>query len=136
MQNVLQAALGLCGYQVVTVSSGPAARQVRQCLDFAALGLVIVDTRTPDILQERTDQEFYQQWQAMYPELPFLLLSESEPGEIPPTSLADTVCVLTMPVATDVLLDVIWELLRSAKSAFFLPIHSPALHTAQALFGC
>jgi len=73
----LQAVLTLYQYRVVTATTEQEAEAMKQVIDPADLGLVIVDIHLSDDQQAQAGIRLFERWTATVPALPFLFISDN-----------------------------------------------------------
>jgi DNA-binding NtrC family response regulator len=117
----LQEALELCGYQVVTARTAQEAEEAKQSFDCEALGLIIVGAQRAGKHRILQYDGLYRCWQAVYPNLPLLLLDDACSSKAFPAFCGDNVHVLTNPFAEEELFNIVWKLLRHKKHRKYLP---------------
>jgi DNA-binding NtrC family response regulator len=103
--------LSFSGYRVITARSTQEAEAVVHHLGDAAIHLVISDihlTRRPDACE---GYMLYQHWAALYPALPFILMSAYPSSGDLPDIAAQTVRFLEKPFESEALLRCIQETL-------------------------
>jgi two-component system, NarL family, response regulator NreC len=98
------------GYLVHTAATVAEAEAALQQLGAEGIQLVIADIQLTLDARAREGYELYQRWTAIYPRLPFLLMSGDPRYQDLPAVRAGAVRWLTKPFSPTALLDTIWAL--------------------------
>ena len=103
--------LGLYGYGVITAASLEEAEEAKQRLGVEAIHLVIADIHLTPVPQARAGYALAQRWRALYPRLPFILISGDSSNQDLPDIRDGTLRFLLKPFAIDVFVCVVREAL-------------------------
>jgi DNA-binding NtrC family response regulator len=114
LRELLEKALTIAGYQVLTTASVLEAEMVKQCYSAADLGLVISDIHLTATSRAWEGYELYQRWIAVEPTLPFLLISGDPCSRILPAIQTGAVRFLDKPFSVQTFLSTVQTLLRVA----------------------
>ena len=109
VREVLQEALSLYGYRVITASTVQEAEGALQSLDVAETNLVIIDINLTPVHHAQEGYALYQRWSALYPALRFILISGDPQNQELPDIRSGAVRFVAKPFEIDALLEVVRE---------------------------
>jgi DNA-binding NtrC family response regulator len=109
VREVLQEALSLYGYRVITASTVQEAEGALQSLDVAEANLAIIDINLTPVHYAQEGYALYQRWSALYPALRFILISGDPQNQELPDIRSGAVRFVAKPFEIDALLEVVRE---------------------------
>ena len=112
VRELVENALQLQGYTIVTAATIQAAEEAKQRLDGTHLGLVICDIHLTAKPQEHEGYALYQRWATSDPNLPFLLMSGDRQAQNLPAIQSGVVRFLPKPFLIEDLLATVQALIR------------------------
>jgi DNA-binding NtrC family response regulator len=112
IRSLLHDTLHLRGYQVIAIGTVQGAEEILQQRGAAALGLVIADIQLTTNRQAQEGYRLYERWSAIYPTLPFLLISGDPSSQLLPAIQTGAVPFLAKPFTVSDLLEVVQLLFR------------------------
>jgi two-component system KDP operon response regulator KdpE len=113
LRELLEKALTIEGYQVLTAASVLEAEMVKQYQSAAGLGLVISDIHLTTASRAWEGYELYQRWTAVEPALPFLLISGDPRSRALPAIQTGAVPFLAKPFSVHTFLLTVQSLLMT-----------------------
>lgn len=111
IRYVLQEVLRHHGYQAETAATVEEAKKIKQRLGAAAIGVVIIDVHLTPTPRFHEGYKLYEEWIALHPTLPFLLISGISTSQNLPAIRAGVVPFLAKPFTMETLLDRLQQLL-------------------------
>lgn len=112
VRDVVENALNVHGYEVVSAATIQEAEDMKQRLGVTAIVLVICDIHLTDDPQLHEGYTLYQQWTTSHPALPFLLMSGDPQATNLPDVQSGAVYFLPKPFAIKRLLEAVQALIR------------------------
>jgi DNA-binding NtrC family response regulator len=111
IRYILQEVLRYHGYQAKTAATVEEANKIKQQFGAEAIGVVIIDVHLSSNPHFYEGYGLYEEWVALHPTLPFLLISGISTRQNLPASAAGVVSFLTKPFPMETLLERIHQLL-------------------------
>lgn len=111
VREVLQEALSLYGYRVITATTVQEAEGALQCLDVTETNLVIIDINLTPVLYAQEGYALYQRWSALYPALRFILISGDPNNQELSDIRSGAVRFVAKPFEINALIEVVREVL-------------------------
>jgi two-component system OmpR family response regulator len=111
VRETLYQGLSFHGYQVITAATVQKAEKALQRLGVAKTDLVIADINLTPASKGQEGYALYQRWSALYPALPFILISGDPNNQELPHVRAGAVRFLAKPFGIEALIEAIREVL-------------------------
>ena len=116
IRYVLQEVLRHHGYQAETAATVEEAEKIKQRLGAEAIGVVIVDVHLTTNPRFQEGYTLYEEWTALHPTLPFLLISGVSSSQNLPAISAGIVPFLAKPFTMEALLELVQQLLADPNT--------------------
>lgn len=111
IRYVLQEVLRHHGYQAETAATVEEAEKIKQRLGAEAIGVVIIDVHLTPNPRFHEGYTLYEEWTALHPTLPFLLISGISTSQNLPAISAGDVPFLAKPFTMEAFLEWVQRLL-------------------------
>ncbi|WP_089721031.1 response regulator [Candidatus Entotheonella palauensis] len=116
IRYVLQEVLRHHGYQAETAATVEEAEKIKQRLGAEAIGMVIVDVHLTTNPRFQEGYALYEEWVALHPTLPFLLISGISTSQNLPAISSGAVPFLAKPFTMEALLEWVQQLLSDPNT--------------------
>jgi DNA-binding NtrC family response regulator len=124
IRYVLQEVLRHHGYQIETAATVEEAKNIKQHLGAETIGVVIVEIHLTANPRFYEGYSLYEEWSALHPTLPFLLISGIYNSQDLPAIRAGMVPFLAKPFTMDAFLTQVQQLLTVPNTSPGMPVES------------